>query len=147
MPLPAKFATGFAIPGLLISAAFALMSGNRWEHNAFVIVLCTVLSAVLGVVVYSVLKARVPEFFELFQGMTDVSYSQSSDETMAFSGDAPDAFSAEDSTSEGQPASDVAGAEEGPTHFGDHILVDKVKIKNEPRLMAQAIRTLLAKDD
>ena len=31
--------------------------------------------------------------------------------------------------------------------FGDHILVNKVKIKNEPKLIAQAIRTMLSKDE
>lgn len=31
--------------------------------------------------------------------------------------------------------------------FGDHIIVENIAIKNEPKLMAEAIRTMLAKDD
>ena len=150
IPLPAKFAIAFAIPGLIISAVFALPSGNRWEHNVFVILFCTLLSGVLGAVVYAVLKAKVPEFFEIFEGMAGFSLSGSRSSTSDFSEDELNDYAAEtDSDADRQAADALAGAaaDAGSKHFGDHILVDKVKIKNEPRLMAQAIRTLLAKDD
>ena len=31
--------------------------------------------------------------------------------------------------------------------FGDHIMIDNIPIKNEPKLMAEAIRTMMAQDD
>jgi hypothetical protein len=31
--------------------------------------------------------------------------------------------------------------------FGDHIMIDNIPIKNEPKLMAEAIRTIMAQDD
>ncbi|GIX42120.1 MAG: hypothetical protein KatS3mg129_1853 [Leptospiraceae bacterium] len=42
---------------------------------------------------------------------------------------------------------DTTIKEEKPKQFGDHILVDKIAIKNEPKLMAEAIRTMLSKDE
>ncbi len=149
IPLPAKFAIAFAFPGLLVSAVFALLSGNRWEHNLSVVLFCTLLSGVLGAVVYAVLKAKVPEFFEIFEGMAGFSLSGSRSSASDFSEDELNDYAAEtDSDADRQAADALAAAADGNSkHFGDHILVDKVKIKNEPRLMAQAIRTLLAKDD
>lgn len=149
IPLPAKFAMAFAFSGLLVSGVFAFMSGNRWEHSLFVVLICTLLSGVLGAVVYAVLKAKVPEFFEVFEGMAGFSFGGSRSSASELVEDELDDYAAEtDSDADRQVADALASAaNSNPKHFGDHILVDKVKIKNEPRLMAQAIRTLLAKDD
>lgn len=32
-------------------------------------------------------------------------------------------------------------------NYGDHIVVDNIPIKNEPKLMAEAVRTMMANDD
>jgi TctA family transporter len=150
IPLPAKFSIAFALAGAAISAVFAFLSGNRWEHNVFVVILCTVLSGSLGAVVYAVLRAKVPEFFEIFEGLSGISWSRKDSSASEYPEDELNEYESEKGAeAERQVVSALSGTEANtpPKHFGDHILVDKVKIKNEPRLIAQAIRTMLAKDD
>ena len=135
-----------------MSLIFALLSGNRWSHSVFVVTICTLLSAGLGFVVFSVIKAKVPEFFEILGGLAEFSTSQRApsdfDETSfndySDGNEEPRQVPLDD---ESEPAMVSPVASGSSQHFGDHILVDKVKIKNEPKLMAEAIRTLLAKED
>ncbi|MBW7858673.1 MAG: hypothetical protein H3C43_10375 [Leptonema sp. (in: Bacteria)] len=146
IPLSAKFAIVFAILGLIVSSVFGLLSGNRIEHTVFVIVVCTVVSGGLGFGTYSVLQAKIPEFFQIFEAIEGFS-GRSQSEVSEFREEELNEFGNEIDMQQGEPVA-VESADQPPAqHFGDHILVDKVKIKNEPHLMAQAIRTLLSKDD
>ena len=47
---------------------------------------------------------------------------------------------------EGDMARSGGGSSEAQV-FGDHIIVNNVTLKNEPKIMAAAIRTMLAKDE
>ena len=138
-PLLLKFAGIFAVLGLVISVAFGVLGGNRLGSLIVTAVVCTVLSGGLGVGTYKILEQRVPEVFDFFGGGGDEAVELDDDEGY-------EAASGEDGE-EGEFAG-VAAAEapDDSKAFGDQIIVDKIKIKNEPRLMAQAIKTLLARD-
>lgn len=144
IPLSAKFIIVFAILGLFVSTVFGLLSGNRIEHTIFVIVVCTVVSGGLGFGTYSILLAKIPEFFQIFEGIEGFSGRSEASE---FREEEFNDFGNEVDMQQGEQVAVESGDQSPAQHFGDHILVDKVKIKNEPHLMAQAIRTLLAKDD
>lgn len=164
---PAKFAAVFGIAGLVLSLLFSLFSGNSVFHIVLVVVVCAAVAAGLGAGVCFVLQSQVPELFETFSGLGGVTTSRPAPRyepedsglpqpgTSAATGAAASdeevplehetvAAAISSMGQAGQGPERTAG---NPKHFGDHIIVDKVKIKNEPRLMAQAIRTLLTKDD
>jgi hypothetical protein len=98
----------------------------------------------VGAAVYKVLEQRVPEFLEIFQGG---GYAGSGEDLEL--GDDGD-FEAGEDLEDGYVAGDAADTVAAPgesKQFGDHIIVDKIKIKNEPKLISEAIRTMLARDD
>lgn len=143
MNLMIKFAGVFAVLGLIISLTFGFLAGNGWTAVLLTGFVCTALSGGLGVGVLKVLEIRVPEFLRLFEGGMVLDEEN-----------APDLA---DFENEGQPlgegelggVDDEVATPKGAEskQFGDHILVNKVKIKNEPKLMAEAIKTMLARDD
>mgnify|MGYP001061474169 CR=1 FL=1 len=149
IPFSAKFAIVFAIIGLIVSSVFGFLSGNRIEHTIFVISVCTILSGALGFGTYSVLQSKIPEFFQIFEGMAVFSGRSGSEnsESSEFREEELNDFGNEMNMEQAGMVSAESADQPAAQNFGDHILVDKVKIKNEPHLMAQAIRTLLAKDD
>lgn len=156
---PVKFGIVFGALGFALSFLFSVFSGNGWLHILLVIFGCTAVSALLGVVVCTVLQTRVPEFFQIFGGIAGPTGTTAFEQrpAEAYTEEQPQARAA--SQEEEFPlehetvAEAISSLPSGPVqasasrHFGEHIIVDKVKIKNEPRLMAQAIRTMLAKDD
>ncbi|HNJ35687.1 MAG TPA: hypothetical protein PK881_15695, partial [Leptospiraceae bacterium] len=101
------------------------------------------------------LESRVPEILALFRKpempqAAELEYDNESPgfESPLSAGDSGGSVDESDSppqvsTSTGSMPTPSAA----PAAYGDHILVNKVKIKNEPKLMAAAIRTLLAKDE
>lgn len=154
---PIKFAAFFGIVGLVLSLLFSLISGNSVLHILLVVLACTIVGAGLGAAVCLVLQSQVPEIFDMFSALGSVTPSRPVEQyepEQAFSPQPDDSGESEAPlehetvaaaiSSMGQAPERSSG---GPRQFGDHIIVDKVKIKNEPRLMAQAIRTLLTKDD
>ncbi len=144
MSLQIKFIAVFALLGLVVSLVFGLMSGNSLTHVLITALICTVLSAALGVGVYQVLKNRVPEFLDLLSGTgeaSDLAEDELGDlDALGASGD-------EDLPDADGESPFAEGTEPERKEFGDHILVDKVKVKNNPRLMASAIRTMLSRDE
>lgn len=141
-----KFIAAFAILGAIVSVSFGVIAGNGLTHVVLVAFFCTAISAALGGGVYRVLKQRVPELFEFFeQGasseaeLDSIGESVSDGDGTMLQSEGEEALSAVGNTGS-------EGADKGQ-FFGDHILVNKVKIKNEPKLIAQAVRTMLAKDN
>ncbi len=148
------FIIGFAVLGALISTVCGFLVGNRMTYIFFVSGLSTLSFGGLGFGVYSVLEKKVPEFLEFlgeisFGGFSfsreHSEYDESSADGMATEG----GFSGDELGASAQPESahDIMQAQIKSGKFGDHIMVDKIAIKNEPKLMAEAIRTMLAKDD
>ena len=145
MSLQIKFIAVFALLGLAVSLVFGLMSGNSLTHVVITALICTVLSAALGVGVYQVLKNRVPEFLDLLSGSGEA--SDLAEDELGGLDDALDVSGDEDLPDAGGESPFAEGTEPERKEFGDHILVDKVKVKNNPRLMASAIRTMLSRDE
>ena len=143
MNLMIKFVGVFAVLGLILSLVFGIIGGNRIFSLILTAVLCGALGGALGAGTYKVLEQRVPEFLEIFQ---PESMDVGSDLELGDEGE----YDGEDLDAEGYTAREeedgvAVGADS--KEFGDHIIVDKIKIKNEPKLIAEAIRTMLAKDD
>ncbi len=147
MSLLYKFIIVFAVLGLIISVSVGFAVGNRLTHVLVTALICTLLSGFLGVGVYKVLEIKIPEFFEYFGAYSSNDYSAEVDTGASFGDDVSE-------TRENMPGAlddeiqEPANVADGETQiFGDHILVNKVKIKNEPKLIADAIRTMIAKDE
>lgn len=94
----------------------------------------------------------VPEFLEFLSGI-EIS-TAGGDEAGGSSalkggtGSSGSGFTSTDTTdsfSDGPTATVKARVKDGK--YGDHIMRENIAIKNEPKLMAEAIRTMLAKDD
>ncbi|TGN19216.1 hypothetical protein [Leptospira idonii] len=150
------FLVGFAILGTLISTVCGFLVGNRITYILFVSAISTLAFGGLGFGVYTVLEKKVPEFLEFLQGISLGGFGSSEgdyegEEGGSFaSGSESGSVSGDDfgvQTAAGDPAMDAKLAMAKSGKFGDHIIVDKIAIKNEPKLMAEAIRTMLAKDD
>jgi hypothetical protein len=118
----------------------------------------TIVSVIIGIVIFFILKQKVPEILEVFEGDSSSFRSYKEQEEENFEGEydyssdtletseSLNLTSSDDTTDEVQPIKiDTSG--EKTKHFGDHIVVDKITIKNEPKLMAEAIRTMLSKDE
>ncbi|TGK09868.1 hypothetical protein EHO60_10885 [Leptospira fletcheri] len=158
MNLQIVFLAFFAILGLLISSVCGFLAGNYVTHVLFITLLSTIGMAGFGFGVYTILEMKVPEFLDFLRNLTG-SYSSSHEETGGeggannlygerLDGDMSSVnFESAGGGDEGRAAA-VAGIPRRKTEkFGDHIMVENIAIKNEPKLMAEAIRTMLAKDD
>lgn len=149
------FIAFFMIGGLFISLIFSLFSGNSVFSIIVNIIFSTFMSAIVGLVAYQVLKTKVPEFLDIFnielKIPNRISNTTETEEELEYQ-------SVAEPREEVEPSEDVLSYASEQTslneteqkvekHFGDHILVNKISIKNEPKLMAQAIRTMLSKDE
>jgi hypothetical protein len=156
--LAINFGVFFGIIGLLISLIFSLFSKNPIFVILTNIFVSTIVSVIIGIVVFFILKQKVPEILEVFEGDSSSFRSYKEQEEENFEGEydyssdtletseSLNLASSDDTTDEVQPIKiDTSG--EKTKHFGDHIVVDKITIKNEPKLMAEAIRTMLSKDE
>jgi hypothetical protein len=156
--LAINFGVFFGIIGLLISLIFSLFSKNPIFVILTNIFVSTIVSVIIGIVVFFILKQKVPEILEVFEGDSSSLRSYKEQEEESFEGEydyssdtletseSLNLASSDDTTDEIQPIKiDTSG--EKTKHFGDHIVVDKITIKNEPKLMAEAIRTMLSKDE
>jgi hypothetical protein len=156
--LAINFRVFFGIIGLLISLIFSLFSKNPIFVILTNIFVSTIVSVIIGIVVFFILKQKVPEILEVFEGDSSSFRSYKEQEEESFEGEydyssdtletseSLNLASSDDTTDEVQPIKiDTSG--EKTKHFGDHIVVDKITIKNEPKLMAEAIRTMLSKDE
>ena len=156
--LAINFGVFFGIIGLLISLIFSLFSKNPIFVILTNIFVSTIVSVIIGIVVFFILKQKVPEILEVFEGDSSSFRSYKEQEEESFEGEydyssdtletseSLNLTTSDDTTDEVQPIKiDTSG--EKTKHFGDHIVVDKITIKNEPKLMAEAIRTMLSKDE
>lgn len=149
------FVLGFAILGAIISSVCGFLVGNRLGYIFFVSLISTFAFGGLGFGVFSILEKKVPEFLEFLStlsigGLGGGSHSDDFDqehgemEPSRSESMGSDDFGVQ---SMGDTAMDAKLAMAKSGKFGDHIIVDKIAIKNEPKLMAEAIRTMMAKDD
>ncbi|GBF50512.1 hypothetical protein LPTSP4_20380 [Leptospira ryugenii] len=147
------FVLFFAVLGCLISSTCGFLVGNRFTYISFVTLLSSIAFGGLGFGIYYVLESRVPEFLEFVSTFSLAGLGGGSEES-GFEEGETSGFASEPSGIDDYGVASVAPPEMDPSlaraksgKFGDHIVIDKIAIKNEPKLMAEAIRTMLAKDD
>ncbi|MBE7412947.1 MAG: hypothetical protein L6Q54_04045 [Leptospiraceae bacterium] len=156
MSLQLQFIVFFFALGLLISTISGFIVGNRVTHIAFVSLISSFVFATLGFGIHFILQMKVPEFLEILSQFELMGGESDEDETTKISN--PINFrSTSASTESGTPTethSDNLGVEISRPQtktkdgkYGDHIIVENITLKNEPKLMAEAVRTMLAKDD
>ncbi len=143
---------------MIISLVLGFVVGNRLTDVLLTAFICTLLAGGLGFGVIRFIELRVPELLSLFQSDGVVSSSEDLSGASDFTGDGNEAgdlsggYGSETSSGggysgEGEPATSIPSVDDEARVYGDHILVNRVKIKNEPKLIAQAIKTMLAKDE
>ncbi|EPG75835.1 hypothetical protein LEP1GSC058_0692 [Leptospira fainei serovar Hurstbridge str. BUT 6] len=157
MNLQIAFLAFFAFLGLVVSAVCGFMAGNYISHILFITFLSTVGMGVFGFGVYTILEMKVPEFLELLRNFGGSYVSAEDGEareggSAGFYGERIDSdmsgVNFDSPSSPDEIRTTVAGIpRKKADKFGDHIMVENIAIKNEPKLMAEAIRTMLAKDD
>lgn len=158
MTLFVKFIGAFATIGAVLSLLAGFLGGNRWSSVLIGASICIFLSALLGAGTYKILELKVPEFFELFS-QESYAYDDLSDsdeyeaeplEPITGFGDHEDISlsGVSDAPISLEGTRGVAPVDVIPNSgkFGDHLLVQKVKIKNEPKLMARAVREMLLRE-
>lgn len=151
MDLKLSFPVVFSVIALLISAICGIAVNNRYGYIAGVSLFSVLLFAILGFAAYTILEKKVPEFLaflrESFSGSSEGYGEEGAYSSSEGMGDA----GASSSEGDGEYASATfAGKTAEPKKsgkFGDHIIIDNITIKNEPKIMAQAIRTIMAQDD
>ena len=160
MNLMFKFACTFAVFGFILSLIFGLLGGVRLSSVIFTSLVSTFISGGLGAGVQQILQQKVPESLELFQlSPIDLKADSLADEGSIGTGliDPNDGIEKgeEDPSAllSGLPSEDSGVGESSPPApgaegaYGSHIMIDKIKIKNEPKLLADAVRTMIMRDD
>lgn len=151
------FVIFFSTLGLIISLIFSFFSGNSIGNIIYNILFSSIVGGILGFSVYYVLKNKIPEIleifdFEYFSGRSFTSNIESTGFDESITEDELNEEIEENNirTNDAEESISVVTTNEEKVenkNFGDHILVNKISIKNEPKLMAQAIRTMLSKDE
>ncbi|NCN10833.1 MAG: hypothetical protein GW938_13415 [Leptospira sp.] len=154
MSLQILFIAIFAILAFLISTTAGFLVGNRVSYIFFVSMTSVVSFAIFGFGVHKILELKVPEFLAFLGGISmDDEFGENSSSSELngmnpneFREGADGGFSLDaGNTDASEKERLLQNAKSGK--FGDHIVVDKIPIKNEPKLMAEAIRTMMARDD
>ncbi|MCB1175332.1 MAG: hypothetical protein KDK39_17290, partial [Leptospiraceae bacterium] len=143
------FTAVFAIIGLIISLAFGILGGNRLVPLILTALVCTLIGGGIGAGAFKVIEMQVPEILEIFSGegtyLAEDSLGADYDgEGGSYESDLEDRAM---SSVQGDSVEEGSATQSTPKHFGDHIMVGDIQIKNEPRLIAAAIQTMLAKDE
>ncbi len=150
----------FALIGLLTSLAFGLLSAVNLLSLISTALVCALLSGGLGASIFKLLQEKVPESLDFIHSSFDSlqnikigkeqqeylpSLSPSEDEAPpAFATDIQGAgISSEESNDEINTSSPSSVKS---SSYGSHSLVDRIKLKNEPKIMAEAVRTMLTRD-
>ena len=142
LSLPVIFSVIFACIGLVISISVGIVVQNDLIYVLWIGFVCMILSAALGFSVYKILEIKVPEFLAILRGD---GFSGDESELGDFSEMSSRGADDSDSLQSGETG-DISVDTDSAKVFGDHIIVNKVKIKNEPKLIAQAIQTMLSRD-
>lgn len=149
----------FGLCSLIISIVLGLISGNAVATILFRSVILTIVFIFLGYALILVLEKFVPEFNTVLNreagepgvdpGSDDVEEYDSAETGEAESG-ISDTAAGEAENYESMEGADSPGfgsSGAAATEIGKHFIVGENKIKYEPKIMADAVRTMLKKDD
>jgi len=146
------FTIVFATVGLVVSLIGGFLVGNRFSYIMTVSAASSLAFAGLGFGVYRILEKRVPEFLEFLESLAGI-VRDGVGSSQSMQGDLEgmdsDYRTLEEGLGEGfaEVEGEVRASSKPSKISGDVIMVDNIAIKNEPKLMAEAIRTMMAKDN
>lgn len=155
-----KFIITFFAIGFIIS----LLGGIIAQNNILYILTVSAISGIsmggLGMLVFLILEKKIPEFFEIFGNSDsytsgDVNFDDSAQKQSSFNSENDQKVDGEVSDgSENFPSTDAENMSSGlspkdgkPQVTPENIVINDIVIKNEPKLMAEAIRTMMSTDD
>ena len=147
-----KFIGAFFIIAIIVTISCGVVTGNRISHITMVTVLGSLIFGAFGFLIYLLLEKKVPEFLDFLSELGGgISLGSGNSEEFASnnsndSGDIKLTSSSSDSMSMSEGGSGFTEkVKDGK--YGDHIIINNITFKNEPKLMAEAVRTIMAQDD
>jgi len=155
IPKSVKFVLVFGIGGFILSFLTGLISNISFGTVLLRALVFLLVFAGVGFGFYQLIQWKFEELAAVIQGEESISSAESND---SGGGDAPingaeDSMLGGDKSTYGSSSASDSASSFTPTgkrakdgHFGDHIIVEGVKLENEPKLMAEAIRTIMSKD-
>lgn len=162
-----KFIIFFTIIGFLISLIGGISTGNKWLYITTTTLLSSLGFGLFGLLIYFILEKKVPEILEVFGGVSifsknemrmDDNFNNSKD----FDSDLGSSMKGNKDKDLGSiPVAQIyTGGGQSTGSIGDkiakkkknsiddeYITVDNVSIKNEPKIMAEAVRTIMSMDN
>lgn len=155
MNLMLKFAYVFAGLAFLVSFLFGLFGGVRFSSILFTSLLSALLSAALGAGVHRVLEQKVPESLSLFQTslaklrVKPILSLKKKDQNTTSKDEVLDLETKDSSLPlrEGRKEGSASPRSENKEGYGTHLMIDKIKVKNEPKILAEAVRTMILSED
>jgi hypothetical protein len=157
-----KLSILLAVLGTLIALIFTILSSSGATALIVRPLVSGLLMFILGSVIYALLAKKVPEAIEVIENHPDVSSDMMADAGMGES-DLPGAeggggASEDYSGAEGQSSFDAYDSGSGPAAVSsiprktgvqigkEEIVVNGVKFKNQPEVMAETIKQLMDQD-
>ncbi len=169
MKMILRFALAFACAGFCIAFVSALLGGVYFLSVLLRALLCALLGAGLGICVYTLLRKKLPESLQWKSAAKDNAQAQAHKEdgeafypSSAFTSpkqkhvpnmeekqNIEDIFdSAQPSKTRGQAppyqAQALSSNPAGAQTYGQHTLLAGMKSQYEPKIMAEAVRTMIA---
>lgn len=151
-----KVSIGFAIAAFIMSALIGIIIDNTVINLLIKSVSFAVLFFFLSFGSWTFLEKRVPEIFELQlngleEGRTDLDDGESPGASFEESEEGGTSY--EPVEGEASPAETAAvggnnqGPQSGMDDLGDHIIIRDKKFKNEPKLIADAIKQMMDQEE
>lgn len=151
-----KLGIFFFLLGLTTSAVFGAIVGNKIMYIVVVALISGLCLALVSLVVYKILEMKVPEFIEFLENVSysnaylNEDYSSDEEEEESGASESIEDYAARQSTTHSHD--ETVSPKQADTKQKDKsspgvITIDNITIKNEPKLMAEAIRTMLASDE
>ncbi|MCX7998261.1 MAG: hypothetical protein N3A69_04820 [Leptospiraceae bacterium] len=149
--MKAKVGLFFFLLGLILSAICGAIVGNRTFYILTISLISGLVLSIISLMLYKILEIKVPEFIQLLENFK---YSSYSDEGYGEYEEEPEAsetideYTAKQSSVEQEkPIPHPSEPKKKEKSSPDVLTIDNITIKNEPKLMAEAIRTMLASDE
>ncbi|HPB82209.1 MAG TPA: hypothetical protein PK200_09250 [Spirochaetota bacterium] len=166
--LELKTALVFGTLSLILSLVIGIAAGNNFGNALVTSLVLMLVFTGIGYGIILVLRNFVPELLEVFNVRPDVDHTGdainlNTDQSPEVDGQDSygEGLEGEDSGVPGDRAGDKdfepldrnemkqysTGRETSDTKIGKHIVVDQKKIKYEPKIVAEAIRTMMRRDN
>lgn len=166
-----KAAAFFGVGSLFLSLVIGLAAGNTFGNAFLTSFVMALVFSILGYAAVTVVKRFVPELFEVFAGASAPGSGDFQGEAPVAPERADSRPAGGDSGYDGEPAEseekeaelktgidfepvDSASyarysskPEMGDGKLGKHIVVNQKKVKYEPKIVAEAIRTMMKRDN